>query len=98
LLAKNLDAGRLRFTTSFAEIGEFGQVHFLCVGTPQKPGEDRGGPQHALRRGGRARAAPDREALIVGKSTVPVGTARDLLALAQAGAPAGAAVSLLWKP
>ena len=36
LLRKNLDAGRLRFTTSFAEIGEFGEVHFLCVGTPQE--------------------------------------------------------------
>src|SRR5215469_3253335 len=35
LLRKNLDAGRLRFTTSFAEIGAFGEVHFLCVGTPQ---------------------------------------------------------------
>jgi UDPglucose 6-dehydrogenase len=29
LLRKNLDAGRLRFTTSFAEAGEFGDVHFL---------------------------------------------------------------------
>ena len=35
LLRKNLDAGRLRFTTSFAEIGAFGEVHFLCVGTPE---------------------------------------------------------------
>ena len=33
LLRKNLDAGRLRFTTSFAEVGAFGEVHFLCVGT-----------------------------------------------------------------
>jgi UDPglucose 6-dehydrogenase len=39
LLRKNLDSGRLRFTTSFAEIGDFGDVHFLCVGTPQ--GESR---------------------------------------------------------
>src|ERR1022692_998533 len=38
LLRKNLDSGRLRFTTSFAEIGEFGDVHFLCVGTPQAAG------------------------------------------------------------
>src|SRR6202023_3811347 len=35
LLRKNLDAGRLRFTDSFAEVGAFGEVHFLCVGTPQ---------------------------------------------------------------
>src|ERR1700745_634805 len=35
LRRKNLAAGRLRFTDSFAEVGEFGDVHFICVGTPQ---------------------------------------------------------------
>src|SRR5713101_349712 len=35
LLRKNLDAGRLRFTTSYSEVADFGDVHFLCVGTPQ---------------------------------------------------------------
>ena len=39
LLRKNLDTGRLRFTTSYEEVGAFGDVHFLCVGTPQKKGE-----------------------------------------------------------
>src|SRR5262245_53792726 len=38
LLAKALESGRLRFTTSFAEAGDFGDVHFVCVGTPQRPG------------------------------------------------------------
>lgn len=33
LLRKNTDAGRLRITTSFAEVGAFGDVHFLCMGT-----------------------------------------------------------------
>ena len=37
MLRKNLDAGRLRFTTSYAELAESGDVHFLCVGTPQAP-------------------------------------------------------------
>src|SRR4051794_39119881 len=39
LLTKNLDSGRLRFTTSYEEVGAFGDVHFTCVGTPQKKGE-----------------------------------------------------------
>src|SRR3954470_12211262 len=39
LLRKNVESGRLRFTTSYAEVAEFGDVHFLCVGTPQKTGE-----------------------------------------------------------
>ena len=39
LLQRNLDTGRLRFTTSYGEVGRFGDVHFICVGTPQKKGE-----------------------------------------------------------
>src|SRR5438874_10466541 len=37
LLRKNLSTGRLRFTTSYEEVAEFGDVHFICVGTPQRP-------------------------------------------------------------
>lgn len=37
-LTKALETGRLRFTTDYAEVGEFGDVHFICVGTPQRPG------------------------------------------------------------
>jgi len=98
LLRKNLDAGRLNFTTSFQEIGEFGEVHFLCVGTPQKPGETAADLSYVY--GATDALAPylTRESLIVGKSTVPVGTARDLLNRVQASAPAGDQVSLLWNP
>src|SRR6478672_9559005 len=39
LIAKQVAAGRLRFTTSVEEVATFGDVHFLCVGTPQKRGE-----------------------------------------------------------
>jgi UDPglucose 6-dehydrogenase len=97
LLRKNIDAGRLRFTNSWAEIGEFGEVHFLCVGTPQAQAGNAD-----LRY---VHAATDALAahlnsgcLIVGKSTVPVGTARELLARARAAAPAGDRVDLAWNP
>ena len=97
LLRKNLESGRLRFTGSFTDVGEFGDVHFLCVGTPQAAGGDADlsylydavdalAPH--LRRG----------SLLVGKSTVPVGTARLLLAKARAAAPAGDLVDLAWNP
>lgn len=44
LLAKHVaglpgSTGRLRFTTSWEEVGAFGDVHFVCVNTPQKHGE-----------------------------------------------------------
>src|SRR5476649_1308019 len=39
-LAAALASGRLHFTTSFDEAAEFGNVHFICVGTPQAKGSD----------------------------------------------------------
>ena len=57
LLRKNLDSGRLRFTMSFAEVGEFGDLHFLCVGTPEGEAGP-GRPQLRLRRGAGARPSP----------------------------------------
>src|SRR5882757_7497067 len=34
-LPETLDSGRLRFSTDIAEAADFGDVHFVCVGTPQ---------------------------------------------------------------
>jgi UDPglucose 6-dehydrogenase len=99
LLRKNLDAGRLRFTDSFAEIGEFGDVHFVCVGTPQV--KDGGGNADLRYVYGAADAlAPhlNRPTLIVGKSTVPVGTARQFIARVRAAAPAGDQVEFAFNP
>jgi UDPglucose 6-dehydrogenase len=97
LLRKNLDAGRLTFTTSYAEAGAFADVHFLCVGTPQAP-DGSADVSHV-------HAAADALAphlagpcLVVGKSTVPVGTARSLLARIRAAAPVGQQVELAWNP
>ena len=97
LLRKNLDVGRLRFTTSFAEVGAFGEVHFLCVGTPQ--GSD-GGADLSFVHAAAGALAPQLTAdcLIVGKSTVPVGTARQVLSQVRAIAPAGRRVDLAWNP
>jgi len=38
MLRRNLATGRLRFTTSYAAAADFGDVHFICVGTPQMAG------------------------------------------------------------
>ncbi len=98
LVAKHLDAGRLRFTTSYAEVAEFGDVHFTCVGTPQKRGDLAADLTQvdAVVEG----LAPHlrRPCLVVGKSTVPVGTADRLAARVAAVAPAGAAAELAWNP
>src|ERR1700753_1908565 len=97
LLQKNLDAGRLRFNLSFAEIAVFGDVHFLCVGTPEgEAGRADLGAVHAAAEA----LAPHLAApcLVVGKSTVPVGTARQVMTRMRAIAPAGDDVDLAWNP
>jgi len=97
LLRKNVDTGRLRFTTSFADVGRFGDVHFLCVGTPQADG---GAADLSYLHAASDALAPHLSSpcLIVGKSTVPVGTARALLARIRGAAPAGDDVDLAWNP
>jgi UDPglucose 6-dehydrogenase len=97
LLRKNLDSGRLRFTTSFAEVGEFGDVHFLCVGTPEGAS---GQADLSFVHAAADALAPHlaSECLIVGKSTVPVGTARQVMTRVRANAPAGDLVDLAWNP
>ncbi|WP_326689958.1 MULTISPECIES: UDP-glucose/GDP-mannose dehydrogenase family protein [unclassified Streptomyces] len=91
-------SGRLRFTDSWQEIGEFGDVHFVCVNTPQKHGEyacDMSYVDSAM-----DSLAPHltRPALVVGKSTVPVGSAERLAARIAAAAPAGEDAELAWNP
>ncbi|MEV5141138.1 UDP-glucose/GDP-mannose dehydrogenase family protein [Streptomyces syringium] len=90
--------GRLRFTMSWEEAGEFGDVHFVCVNTPQKHGEyacDMSYVESAF-----DALAPHlhRPALVVGKSTVPVGSAARLAARLTELAPAGSDVELAWNP
>jgi len=98
LLVKNLAAGRLRFTTDYQEAASFGDVHFICVGTPQRAdglAADLSYVENAI-----AGLAPHltRKALIVGKSTVPVGTAEWVEQLVGKYAPAQAEVEVAWSP
>ncbi|MET9065869.1 UDP-glucose dehydrogenase family protein [Streptosporangium sandarakinum] len=98
ILRRNLAAGRLRFTTSFEEAAAFGDVHFLCVGTPQKAGEY--GADVSYLDAAIEALAPhlQRECLVVGKSTVPVGTAQRLADKLVRLAPIGAGAELAWNP
>ncbi|MEU5864874.1 MULTISPECIES: UDP-glucose/GDP-mannose dehydrogenase family protein [unclassified Nonomuraea] len=98
VLRRGLDSGRLRFTSSYEEVAAFGDVHFVCVGTPQKKGEyaaDVSYMENAIES-----LAPllDRECLVVGKSTVPVGTAERMADKLARLAPAGVGVELAWNP
>ena len=97
LLRRGTESGALSFSTDIRRAAD-ADAHFLCVGTPQRAGShaaDLSALDAAV-----AALAPllDRPCLVVGKSTVPVGTARRLRDRLRAEAPAGAAVGIAWNP
>jgi len=97
LLRKALDSGRLRFTTSYQEVADFADVHFVCVGTPQRP--DGYAADLTYVEAAFSTLAPllDRRALVVGKSTVPAGTAQRMSELVASLAPSDE-VEVAWNP
>ncbi len=98
ILVRAVASGKLRFSTSLREAAEFGDVHFICVGTPQLPRGTGADLSHieAVVDG----LAPHltRDCLVISKSTVPVGTAARLAARIAGLAPVGAAAGLAWNP
>lgn len=98
MLRENLAAGRLRFSTDYDLAADFADVHFLGVGTPQKRGEYGADLRHvhAVIDGLVPRLT--RPAVIVGKSTVPVGTAADLARRARTLTRDGVDVEVAWNP
>jgi UDPglucose 6-dehydrogenase len=98
MLARHLAAGRLRFTTDFSEAGAFGQVHFLGVATPgmvDRDDYDLSQIFAAVRSLAPHLSGP---CVIVGKSTVSVGTTAAVRELVQELAPAGDQVDVAWNP
>jgi len=95
VLARNIDAGRLKFTTSFQEAAEFGDIHFICVGTPQQSGAYAADMSQVF--GSIESLAPylSPTDLVVGKSTVPVGTANEIAEMLKVAAPG---VEVAWNP
>ena len=77
VLERNIDAGRLSFTTDYAEAAAFARVHFIGVGTPQQRGSYAADTRYVEAVIDDLVPQLEGEHLILGKSTVPVGfTAR----------------------
>jgi UDPglucose 6-dehydrogenase len=98
LLHRNLASGRLRFGTDYAEAAAFGDVHFICVGTPQKKDSLAADMRYVEASVTALAEHITRKTLIVGKSTVPVGTAEWVETLVREHAAADAAVEVAWSP
>ncbi len=97
LLSRHVEGGRLRFGTSLEEAAAFADIHFVCVGTPQSAG---GAADLSYLYAVIDGLVPHltRNCLIVGKSTVPVGTAEAVARRIAEIAPAGISVDLAWNP
>ncbi|MCB2413287.1 UDP-glucose/GDP-mannose dehydrogenase family protein [Demequina sp. TTPB684] len=98
LLKEVLATGSLRFTTSFDEAAEFGDVHFICVGTPQLHGSQAANLEYVESAFTELAKRVTKPALFVGKSTVPVGTASRLTDMVQLASPNPDLVQLAWNP
>ena len=94
LLAQEIKTGRLNFTTDFSAVTE-ADVHFVCVGTPQS--KDGLAADLTYVKSAVIEIAPFLKdgALVVGKSTVPVGTAQALREQLLKTAPQA---DLAWNP
>jgi len=98
LLEQAIASGRLTFTTSWQEVADQADVHFICVGTPQSAYSEAADLSQV--RGAVQSLAPllTRPSLVVGKSTVPVGTAQWIADTLAAESPAGLDTHLVWNP
>jgi UDPglucose 6-dehydrogenase len=94
LLASEIKTGRLTFTTDFSAVAD-ADVHFICVGTPQS--KDGLAADLTYVKASVAAIAPYLKSgsLVVGKSTVPVGTAQMLRDQLAKSAPNA---DLAWNP
>jgi UDPglucose 6-dehydrogenase len=98
LVEQGLRAGRLRFCTSYSDAARFGDVHFICVGTPPGPPGTGADVSQVLRCADELAPRLERSCLVVGKSTGPVGLAGELARRITAAAPAAERAELAWNP
>ena len=78
LVAKNVDAGRLSFTTDLAEAVKGADVVFIAVGTPTQEGDGHADLSYVYTAAAEIGHAIDDYTVVVTKSTVPVGTGREV--------------------
>ena len=87
LLSRNVDAGRLSFTTELAEGIKDAEAIFIAVGTPTRRGDGHADLTYVYAVAEEIAATLDHYAVVVTKSTVPVGTNRRVLEIIQENAP-----------
>ena len=98
VLERNIASRRLRFTTNYEEAAQFANVHFIGVGTPQQRGSYAADTRYVEAVIDSLVPHLEGDHLILGKSTVPVGTAAALQERADKLAKPGTTVEIAWNP
>ena len=95
-LTEVLEAGKLSFQAAHDEKSAECGIHFLCVGTPQLAGSNAADTSYVFSAARELAAVISKDAVVAGKSTVPVGTALRLKE--EMSEIAGFEVNLAWNP
>jgi len=88
LMARNVAAGRLRFTTALADAVAWADAVFIAVGTPSRRGDGHADLTYVTAAAEEIARAIDGYTVVVIKSTVPVGTNRRVAETIRAANPA----------
>ncbi|QEH93823.1 UDP-glucose/GDP-mannose dehydrogenase family protein [Dermacoccus abyssi] len=97
LLTSTGESGRLTWSTDISAAAD-ADVHFVCVGTPQRAGEYAANTDYVF--AAFTALAPHMKAgsIAVGKSTVPVGTVPRVLEAIRENVTDGIDARLVWNP
>lgn len=99
LLNRNLQAGRLTFTTDYTQAIPEADFVFICVGTPA--GSHGGADMQYVRAAAQAigqHLSPGQRTIVVNKSTMPIGSGDMVESILGEYAPAGARFAVVSNP
>ena len=97
LVAENVAKGRLTFTTDMDAVVKGADAVFLAVGTPARRGDGHADLSYVYAAAEQVAKAADGPLVIVTKSTVPVGTGREVQSIVRRVRP-GAQISVASNP
>ncbi|MEN9692707.1 MAG: hypothetical protein RLZZ330_351 [Actinomycetota bacterium] len=95
-LDRAINSGKLSFATEHSESSRNAHAHFICVGTPQSDGSYAANTTYVFDAAREVAKWISPDAVVIGKSTVPVGTAAELQK--EMSSVAGFEVDLIWNP
>ncbi len=95
-LTRVLKTGKITFQAEHNDVSASADLHFICVGTPQRQGSDAADTSYVMAAAKALAPHLRPDAVVAGKSTVPVGTATELQGVMSE--IAGFDVNLVWNP